>query len=242
MDSTNGFCTKNCSNISELEHKYQFFISKFSHEARNQLTLINSSLQLIAKEHPDLSGSALWSQTLEDVHDTISLLQDTTAYTKNTELNSRLIHPDELLHKVAGSFYSNMEEKEILFSDVFHPNLANAFIFADELKLKEAITNLLLNAMDAVSETSAAQKRISFTSETDSHFLIIHVKDNGCGIPASHLDTIFDPFVTYKAHGTGLGLAIVKKIVEQHQGLLSVDTCSEPPHTYTDFCLKIPLC
>ena len=96
--------------------------------------------------------------------------------------------------------------------------------------------------MDAVSETSAAQKRISFTSETDSHFLIIHVKDNGCGIPASHLDTIFDPFVTYKAHGTGLGLAIVKKIVEQHQGLLSVDTCSEPPHTYTDFCLKIPLC
>ena len=54
MDSTNGFCTKNCSNISELEHKYQFFISKFSHEARNQLTLINSSLQLIAKEHPEM--------------------------------------------------------------------------------------------------------------------------------------------------------------------------------------------
>ena len=48
--------------------------------------------------------------------------------------------------------------------------------------------------------------------------------DNGCGIPEEHLESIFEPFKTYKPGGTGLGLSLAKRIIEAHNGTLTVSS------------------
>jgi signal transduction histidine kinase len=88
-------------------------------------------------------------------------------------------------------------------------------------RLERVLTNLILNACEAVSPDSG---RVFITTSGDRDRLQITVCDDGPGIPESLQDSIFQPFVTYgKTEGSGLGLAIAKKIVEDHGGQIYLD-------------------
>ncbi|MDO4322994.1 MAG: ATP-binding protein [Lachnospiraceae bacterium] len=146
----------------------------------------------------------------------------------------------ELIEKVYDSFSPLMEEKSIHFQVSLKNDLKSAVISADPLKLKEAVTNLLLNAADAVSGNTSSRE-ISLSAELNQMNLYIHIRDNGPGIPEEYLPTLFEPFVTHKSQGTGLGLAITRKIIEQHGGTVTIRTSTTSPNTYTDFCLQLPV-
>jgi signal transduction histidine kinase len=73
--------------------------------------------------------------------------------------------------------------------------------------------------------------------QDDQVFVSITVSDTGDGIEAEHLSQIFNPYFTTKNRGTGLGLAIVHKIVEAHEGHLSVDSV---PGRGTRMIIRIP--
>jgi signal transduction histidine kinase len=105
----------------------------------------------------------------------------------------------------------------------------------DNNRLERVITNLVLNACEAVSTESG---QIVITTTGDRACLQIGVWDNGPGIPPTIQSSAFEPFVSYgKAGGRGLGLAIAKKIVEDHGGQISLD---ERNKTGTLFRIKIP--
>ena len=120
--------------------------------------------------------------------------------------------------------------------------LSPIIIECDEIKLREVIINLFVNAAEAFSSaTQISAPQILLHAERSDNCLHIHVKDNGPGIPENFLPTLFDPFVTHKSGGTGLGLHIVKTITEQHHGTVTVTTCCTPEHSGTDFCISLPL-
>ena len=104
----------------------------------------------------------------------------------------------------------------------------------DKVKLEEVLLNLLRNAKDAVGENGA----ITLSAQRKKDMLIILCKDNGCGIPADKINTIFTPFVTSKEDGTGLGLSLSKRIIEAHNGTISVDSA---PTKGTTFTIKLPI-
>ena len=105
----------------------------------------------------------------------------------------------------------------------------------DDTCLERVITNLVLNACEAVSPNSG---QIVITTAGDRAWLQIGVWDNGPGIPPAIRRSVFEPFVSYgKAGGSGLGLAIAKKIVEDHGGEIYLDERNE---TGTMFRIKIP--
>ena len=89
----------------------------------------------------------------------------------------------------------------------------------DEVLLRQAMSNLLRNAMEACAGV-AATPRIVVHADVDraQHVARVSVSDNGPGLPAELGDRIFRPFVTSKRNGTGLGLALVQKIVVFHNG------------------------
>lgn len=88
----------------------------------------------------------------------------------------------------------------------------------DPNRIKQALLNLLLNAIEAMP--SGGQLAVETTIH-DSLFAI-HIQDTGHGIPPEDLKHVFDPFFSLKDNGTGLGLAIVQRIVEQHGGKVSI--------------------
>jgi signal transduction histidine kinase len=79
----------------------------------------------------------------------------------------------------------------------------------------------VLNAADAVG-LPGGRIEVGYGSPTGDSQLAIWVRDNGPGIPAPIMDRIFNPFFTTKENGTGLGLAIVHRIVEAHDGSITV--------------------
>jgi signal transduction histidine kinase len=105
----------------------------------------------------------------------------------------------------------------------------------DPAKMERVFFNLLLNACQA-TQHGQGQIKVEVISSADS--FDIRVSDNGSGIPPSIRATLFDPFVSSgKANGTGLGLAIVDRILNDHDGSVTVESTSE---TGTVFLVRFP--
>lgn len=106
-------------------------------------------------------------------------------------------------------------------------------IAADPDLLHRALSNLVLNAMDAMPNGGT----LSLRSSRDDGKVIIEIADTGSGLTREECERIFTPYYTSKQHGTGLGLAIVQSVVSDHGGRISVQ--SEPGRG-TAFVIELP--
>ena len=97
-------------------------------------------------------------------------------------------------------------------------------LYGDSGQIEQVINNLMSNAIDALKERQI--KALSLRTFEEGAFTCIEVKDSGCGMSKSVINNMFDPFFTTKesGKGTGLGLSISKGIVENHDGIFSVDS------------------
>ncbi|MFM1911241.1 MAG: hypothetical protein RJB18_632 [Pseudomonadota bacterium] len=94
-------------------------------------------------------------------------------------------------------------------------------VLGDATMLRQVLHNLLQNAQDALDGAQAPSIELATLKKANQVYLT--VTDNGAGFPVEILSRAFEPYMTTKRHGTGLGLAIVKKIVEEHQGKISIE-------------------
>ncbi|MEG2784516.1 MAG: ATP-binding protein [Lachnospiraceae bacterium] len=195
-------------------HKYN--ISKISHEIRNPLTLVYSTIQLIQAQHPEVIDFKHWGSLVEDVEFMKILLEALSNYNNGDTLTLETIDLCSILKHLVLSFATSIVDTKISFISRIPPTLPT--IQADQTKLKEVLLNLLRNAQDAVDSTGTIRLLVS---QTDTH-IIINIEDSGCGIPPEQLDSIFTPFVTYKQGGTGLGLAIAQKTIKAHNGTIEL--------------------
>ena len=108
----------------------------------------------------------------------------------------------------------------------------------DRRMLRQALTNLLQNAADAVAMRDGAS-HIALTVAADDRTVRLTISDDGIGLPKEDRARLTEPYVTHKPKGTGLGLAIVKKIMEDHGGSLTLDDNPDGPGATT--CLILPI-
>jgi signal transduction histidine kinase len=97
--------------------------------------------------------------------------------------------------------------------------------------LGRALTNVLLNAVDASPPGAPVHVSVRRTALDGRDMVEVAVRDEGCGIPASRISRIWEPYVTHKAGGTGLGLAIVRQTLVAHDGVVAAE--SAPGHGTT---------
>ncbi len=90
--------------------------------------------------------------------------------------------------------------------------------------LGRALTNVLLNAVDASPPDAPIALQVQRTSRNGRSMVEVAVRDYGSGIPAARLERIWEPYVTHKAGGTGLGLAIVRQTLLAHDGAVEVES------------------
>ena len=102
----------------------------------------------------------------------------------------------------------------------FQDNAPGAIAPLDPERIRQALVNLVQNALEAIGEGGEVVIRASFQGEPASR-LTLEILDDGRGIPEDNLERLFQPFFTTRTEGTGLGLAIARKIIDYHGGRIS---------------------
>ena len=208
----------------------EFMLSKFSHEIRNPLTTLYSTVQLIEMQHPEVKEFKHWTSLIYDIEYMNQLLDELSNFTKSERLNLTYIEMRPFLERLSLSFAASIAQSEVEYTSEIDPYISQ--ITGDKTKLQEVFLNLLKNAFDAAKPNHS----IRFTARMVNDDLVIKVQDTGCGITKEQLPTIFEPFVTYKKQGTGLGLAICDHVIRAHGGTITVES---EPDVGTTFCITL---
>lgn len=220
--------------ISQLIENHHRIVSEISHEIRNPLTLISSSLQLMQIHYPEIVSDPHWLQIVNNVDYMCQLLEELSAFNSSGSLHSSVFSMEQFLKEIVISFVISLdnENPDIEFTSSIPDDLG--LFSGDKVKLREVILNLFKNAKEAIE----GEGTIYLTARRESSSLLIELTDSGCGISDEYIKSIFEPFITYKKGGTGLGLPICKRIIEAHNGILSVHSV---PGKGTTFSIVLPV-
>ena len=215
------------SALEQLEDYHQYFLANASHELQTLLSLICSSIQSIEASHPEVRCYRYWPELSSDCRLMANLLRDLTDYSMSARLNRQRSDLCSLLRQAYLSCLPLTEgtAKTLTYTS----RVSCAYLFLDCPKMMEALLNLVVNALDAVSDDGHVQILLTKSDEQIS----VSITDDGCGIPAKQLLTIFQPFVTTKPDGTGLGLPVAKRIIEAHGGHIRVSSAPQKGSTFT---------
>jgi len=206
-----------------LDHMKDEFISTVSHELRTPLTSIRGALGLLSAGllgEVSEKATSLLRIAVANSDRLVRLINDILDLERMTSgrapLAFRRISLDELMRQAVEAMQPMAEAEEVrLACDPF-----SAFIEADSDRLLQVMTNLLSNAIKFSPPRSTVRIHASHTSDG----VTVSVIDEGRGVPADKLESIFDRFQQVDASdsrqkgGTGLGLAICRTIVHQHGG------------------------
>lgn len=225
--------------FEQYQKEISFFLSRMTHDIKNPLTLINSSLQLLEKREPTLTEQPYWNSVKTDVKDLFALLEQLRVFNYGDVLTLAGTNLEKLLIDLSASFEPFAREKNaritINLSDNCHPYIDT--YSCDAQKLKEALINLIKNSLEAVEENGLVSLLCSLVEENDKKWLTITVTNTGSTIEPEEYEKLFTPFYTTKAGGTGLGLPTVHKIIAAHKGQLKITSSSDK----TSFIIYLPI-
>ena len=207
--------------------------AKIAHEIKNPLTLISSTLQLLEIQHPIVKQSVHWNSLYDELDFISELLNDFNVLCSTNQFEFTTLDIVRLIKDSCHKFEPLVLTNEIDFHVITPKH--SLYIYGDFIRIKEAICNLVKNAIEAV-ESKVGQVLISI--EQNDEWINIYIEDNGNGIYEDQLAEIFNPFVTFKPNGTGLGLPITKSIIETHDGNIHIEST---PKIGTKVIVSLPI-
>lgn len=201
-----------------------------AHEIRNPLNAIKILSQRITREfHPKSDESEYIEMTntiVSEIDRINNILEDYLSYSRPIPLKFEKFDLSKMIKDIESLYGEPTKIKEISL-DITVPD--KILFQGDKHYLKQAITNLIKNAIEA----SKKNDKISLFAAETAKNIIINISDTGCGISQDNLTKIFDLFYSTKDMGTGLGLAITHKIINDHLGMLEVESDVNIGTTFT---------
>jgi two-component system, NtrC family, sensor kinase len=192
-----------------------------AHEINNPLTgiLTNSSLLL-----EDLPADDPRREDVEVmVHETIrcrEIVKRLLDFARQTKPQKRLANINTLIENIILLVRNQASFRSILIEKNLADEIPESLVDPDQIQ--QVFVNIILNAAEAM--TKGGQLTVSSSVSANRENIVITIADTGPGIPEDVRERIFDPFYTTKEHGTGLGLSISYGIVEQHGGVIGVES------------------
>jgi PAS domain S-box-containing protein len=190
--------------------------ARVAHEIRNPLVSLGGFARRLEKK---LDGSLKdYAKIISDeVGRLESILNDILGFVKEIRLFKERIQTKELLEDIISTVESELEGRDIMIKREY---LELPEIYVDANRLREAIVNIIRNAIQSIDGNGTVTIRTYIRNE----MFLLEVEDTGKGICEKDLPHIFDPFYTTKKEGTGLGLTISNKIIEEHGGNIEVES------------------
>ncbi|MBO9661851.1 ATP-binding protein [Dokdonella sp.] len=215
---------------------------RLAHEVKNPLTPIQLAAERLRRRFlgrlPPDEGELIDRATHTIVTQVEALKTMVNAfgdYARPPQLATRPIALHALLGEVL-DLYEN--DQRIGLVRRFAPGEPQVRV--DAVRLRQALHNLLKNALEAIGESRKPQIQVSthLIHVDEQDWVELVVADNGPGLPPDFGERWFEPYTTSKAKGTGLGLAVVKKIVEEHGGSVRAGNRAQGG---AEFVLRLPL-
>jgi len=208
-----------------------------AHDFNNLLTAMIGFCDLLLQRHGigDPSFADL-NQVRSNAHRAANLVRQLLAFSRKQPLKPKLIDVTESFIELNYLLKRTLGEQ---ISLEFHHGTDLGYIRVDPVQFSQVIVNLVVNAKDAMNgkgtlkistHTEKLTAPYQFGADTiaKGEFVVINVKDTGCGIAKENLNRIFEPFFSTKENvvgsGTGLGLATVYGIIRQTEGFIKVDS------------------
>ena len=210
-----------------------------AHEIKNPLTSIDIHIQLLKKEIVKLQGGNakdmknLLVIVKEEIDRLNSIVQDFLFAVRPMSMTLSQENINEFLEELMDFLKYELIEADIEVVLEFDNDLPPVLV--DPKYLKQALLNIIKNSIEAIGQGGEIRVR---TEQSSDGNVIIHIADNGGGIPESLISKIFEPYFTTRKSGTGLGLVIVYKVIKELGGDIKVRSKDEEG---TVFSIMLPV-
>jgi two-component system, NtrC family, nitrogen regulation sensor histidine kinase NtrY len=209
---------------------------RLAHELKNPLFPLQLTVENLLRSHEQ--GGREFEDTfresaatlLSEIANLKGIIGRFSDFSRMPQPNLQKVSIDEIVEQVAKVHQPQLQQAGV---ECRLELGAKTEIAADADLLHRALSNLVLNAIDAMPKGGT----LTLKTTGDAAGARIQVSDTGVGLKPEECERLFTPYYTSKAHGTGLGLAIVQSIVSDHGGRISV---SSKPDEGTTFMIELP--
>lgn len=193
-----------------------------AHEIRNPLASISGSIQLMLANPGNHNEEDIKLMRIVDKEiDRLNrLISDFLNYVRPEARSETPVNLNNVVREVLESLKFNPKLRQDVQQSL--GLRAKADVIGNRDKLKQAILNLVINSYQAMEKINAPKLEVE--TQDQGEFVVLMIRDNGCGIKKENLHRIFEPFHTTKPQGTGLGLAVTHKILQAHNARVFVDS------------------
>ena len=223
----------------QVQHE---LLRNLAHEVKNPLGGLRGAAQLLETELPDARLTE-YTQVIISEADRLQGLVDRLAGPKTEPMQMGPVNVHEVCERVCSLVQAEFAEVDVVRDyDASLPDIE-----ADSARLVQALLNVVRNAAEILMQSQTPQAQVTIRTRIARQVMLhrrqhrmaaeIVVIDNGPGVPQEIQDKVFHPLVTAREGGTGLGLSLAQDLLQQHGGLIEME--SKPGHT--EFRLLIPL-
>ncbi len=224
---------------SERVAAWRELARRLAHELKNPLFPLQLTVENLARARklPPAEFDEVFDESVQTLSGEVANLKNVIArfsdFSKMPKPQLQEVNAVEALQGVAALYEPVLEQHQPPILLQWTPSSEPVMISADPELLHRALSNLVLNSMDAMP--NGGTLRLGLARKDD--FAEITVSDTGMGMTAEECERLFTPYYTTKKNGTGLGLAIVQSVISDHQGTIRVR--SEPGSGST-FVIDLP--
>jgi signal transduction histidine kinase len=187
-----------------------------AHEIRNPLGAIALFVSMLKEDMSDRSDSlALLGEIEKSIKSLDAVVSNVLHFAQEKVGVAKVCNAHSIVQELVQHFSSLYSPQCAIEADL----RGSPFYLGDEQGIRQALYNLIINALQAVSFAGCITIRAYDSEER----LVIEVQDDGPGVPEGIRENIFEPFTSGRSDGTGLGLSIVRRIVEAHRGEIALD-------------------
>ncbi len=207
------------------------FASVVAHEIRNPFNSIVINMQVLKrglKKHSDPVNLVKFMDIIEsEIRRIDRLIQNYLSFSREPEFNPEPADLNVLIDELIILVHAKAEKQNVRIVSDFDED--SVFIHADISQIKQALLNIILNALEAMPDggSISIDLKAKHGEPENSGMIKLAFTDDGMGIPGNELSKVFDFFFTSKPTGTGLGLAVTQQIIKKHRGTISIQSKPE---------------
>ena len=196
-----------------------------AHEVRNPLAVIIQGVDYLSEQVPKENKDA--AEILDFMRNSVrrvdTIIQSLSDYASPTELNTKPANLNSIIQKALLLINYELSKSQVTVAEELSPDLR--LLDIDGLRIQQVFINIFMNALQAIRNRGTITVRTYAQADGDGQgAVVVEVDDTGRGISEENLTRIFEPFFTTKSAGNcpGLGLTVSRKIVEMHEGSISL--------------------